>query len=249
MYLRQVALVAQDLGPIRSALLELLGLDADYDDPGVGEFGLHNTVLPVGNTFLEVVSPKEAGTAAGRLLDRRGGDGGYMVIMQVDDISVISQKVAELSYRKVWETDRPEVTAFHLHPKDMGAAIVSFDEMRPSRQWLWAGPGWQDRRSKNVSRISSVDIQAEDPAEIAERWSNVFGRTLHSDGELIVMSLDEGEVRFRAAQDGRGDGVCSLTLEVTNSVAVRQAVSNLGLELQDNQIDLCGTRFKLNGLI
>ena len=57
-----------------------------YDDPGVGKYGVRNAVFPIGDTFLEVVSPKQPGTTAERLLQKRGGDGGYMVILQVDDL-------------------------------------------------------------------------------------------------------------------------------------------------------------------
>ena len=75
MRLRQIALVGADLAAAEADIRAILGLDYAYDDPGVGEFGLRNAVFPIGETFLEVVSPKQAGTTAGRLLEKRGGDG------------------------------------------------------------------------------------------------------------------------------------------------------------------------------
>ena len=87
MRLRQVALVAKELAPTRDVLFRLLGLSEDFADPIVSQFGLRNSVVPIGDTFLEVVSPVEEGTTAGRLLERRSGDGGYMILLQVDDIS------------------------------------------------------------------------------------------------------------------------------------------------------------------
>ena len=68
MKLRQVALAAAELEPARSTLFELLGIHKDYADPGVGEFGLINSVMAIGDTFLEIVAPSEANTAAGRLV-------------------------------------------------------------------------------------------------------------------------------------------------------------------------------------
>jgi hypothetical protein len=106
MKLKQVALVAGELAPVREQIFDLLGLKADYDDPGVGAFGLCNSVMAIGETFLEVVCPKEEGTTAGRLLERRGGDSGYMVISLVDDIKEVSQRIENLKMRKVWEVDR-----------------------------------------------------------------------------------------------------------------------------------------------
>ena len=83
--LRQIALVARQLAPVVDDLRELFGLAVAYRDPSVEAFGLENAVLPVGNQFLEVVAPIREGTAGGRYLERRRGDGGYMVILQCDD--------------------------------------------------------------------------------------------------------------------------------------------------------------------
>ncbi|TFG92391.1 MAG: hypothetical protein E4H11_09500, partial [Myxococcales bacterium] len=80
--LRQVAFVARELEPVVEALCDVLDVEVAYRDPGVGVFGLHNALMPLGDSFLEVVSPERLGTTAGRLLERRGGDGGYMVIVQ-----------------------------------------------------------------------------------------------------------------------------------------------------------------------
>ena len=61
MRLRQIALVGADLDAAEADIRAILGLDYAYDDPGVGKFGLKNAVLvPIGDTFLEVVSPRQA---------------------------------------------------------------------------------------------------------------------------------------------------------------------------------------------
>ena len=78
MRLRQLALVAEHLEPVLDDLCGVLGVGIAYRDPGIANFGLQNALLALGDTFLEVVSPIQPGTTAGRLLDRRGGDGGYM---------------------------------------------------------------------------------------------------------------------------------------------------------------------------
>jgi len=99
MRLRQIALVAKDLAAARADISAVLGIDYAFDDPGVGKYGLRNAVFPIGDTFLEVVSPKEPGTTAGRLLEKRGGDGGYMVILQVDDLAQALGRVKDASAR------------------------------------------------------------------------------------------------------------------------------------------------------
>src|SRR3954470_14320180 len=103
--LRQVALVAAKLAPVLDDLHEVFGLDVAFRDPGVSTFGLENAVLPVGNQFLEVVAPVKPGTAAGRYLERRKGDGGYMVITHTDDHARRKARAAELGIRLALEFD------------------------------------------------------------------------------------------------------------------------------------------------
>src|SRR5713226_5795789 len=109
MRLRQVALVAHDLEPVVADLCAVLGIDVAFRDPGVREFGLHNAVMAIGDTFLEVVSPVQPDTTAGRYLERRGGDGGYMVILQCDDLDADRRRVADLGIRVVWQIDLPDM--------------------------------------------------------------------------------------------------------------------------------------------
>src|SRR3954464_2439099 len=92
--LRQVALVARDMAAAEQELTGALGVEVAYRDPGVGEFGLENVLFTLGDTSLEVVSPIREGTTAGRYLSRRGGDGGYMVILQTDDLDAARARVA-----------------------------------------------------------------------------------------------------------------------------------------------------------
>jgi hypothetical protein len=85
--LSQVALVARDCDQVAGELRRAFGWLPPFHDPGVGRFGLTNAVFAVGDTFVEVVAPAQPDTAAGRYLERRGGDGGYMAIFQVPDLS------------------------------------------------------------------------------------------------------------------------------------------------------------------
>jgi hypothetical protein len=133
--LRQVALVASDLDTVVAELCAALGVDVCFVDPGVGEFGLHNALMLIGDQFLEVVSPIREGTTAGRLIDRRSGDGGYMAIYEVDDLDARVEHVQAAGVRVVWSIDLPAIRARHLHPRDVGGAIVSIDQ--PARRGEW----------------------------------------------------------------------------------------------------------------
>lgn len=248
MELRQVALVAAELEPVRTQVFRLLGIDADFADPGVGEFGLHNSVMVLGDTFLEIVAPTAPGTTAGRLLERRQGDGGYMVLVQVRDAEAYAVSTEKLGIRKVWTINRPEAIAFHVHPKDIGAAIVSFDQMIPDDEWLWAGPDWRERRARHVGPITAVDVQGSDPEALARRWAAAFDRPVALDGDSYVIELDTGVVNVREATDGRGDGVAGVEFETLDAGAVREAADALGLRFDGNEVEVCGTRFRFRNL-
>ena len=86
--------------------------------------------MPLGDTFVEVVSPVQDATAAGRFLDRRG-DGAYMAMFQVEDLAGARARAAALSVREVWAIELDDISAVHLHPGDIGAAIVSLDQPVP----------------------------------------------------------------------------------------------------------------------
>ncbi|GAA6135412.1 hypothetical protein NBRC116188_22020 [Oceaniserpentilla sp. 4NH20-0058] len=241
---RQIALAARNLESARTDVFELLGIESAYIDLEVGVFGLHNSLMVIGNSFLEIVSPTVEGTTTGRLLERRGGDGGYMVITQVGDLDTVMERVNGLGIRNIWESDFPgEARAVHLHPKDVPGAICSFDEMMPPESWKWAGPNWEDRRAKYVSDIVGVELQSEDPASMAEIWSKVFDRPLDVQGEAIVMPVDDGEIRFVKATDGRGEGLGGVTLSTKHWNEIAAIAEKRELTVTNRMIMICGTRF------
>jgi hypothetical protein len=138
--LRQAVLVAAELEPAAQALSTALQLNEPFRDPGVGEFGLANVVVALGDCFIEIVSPTRDDTAAGRHLARQGGDGGYMVLFDLEDLDGARSRAAELGVRVVWQLDLPDISGTHLHPADMRGAIVSLDQSRTYRTSRWGRP-------------------------------------------------------------------------------------------------------------
>jgi glyoxalase-like protein len=250
MRLRQVALVARDLEPVVADLCAVLGIEIAFRDPGVGAFGLHNAVMPLGDTFLEVVSPVAANTTAGRFLERRGGDGGYMVILQCDDLDAQRARVATLGVRIVWSTDLDDARTIHLHPRDIGGAIVSLDAMIPPESWRWAGPRWRDCvHTDVVAEITGVELQSDDPAVLAERWSRVLNRPVaRTPAGTVRIVLDQGAIRFVTASDGRGDGVSALEVAVRNRERLLATARERGVPSSGNEIVICGTRIVINAV-
>mgnify|MGYP006264766485 FL=1 len=118
MRIRQIALVAEHMEPVKAALMDLFGLADAHIDPKIQTFGLKNIVMTLGDTFLEVVSPIQEQTTAGRLLERRGGDGGYMVIVQVEDLNAEKTRLAGTDIRVVYNIDTERAKACLLYTSD-----------------------------------------------------------------------------------------------------------------------------------
>ncbi|HEV7385232.1 MAG TPA: VOC family protein [Phenylobacterium sp.] len=249
MRLRQIALVGKDLAAAEADIRAILGLTYAYDDPGVGKFGLKNAVFPIGETFLEVVSPKHEGTTAGRLLEKRGGDGGYMVILQVRDIAEARARTAATRVRTVEQADLQggTVAMSHLHPKDVGGAILSLDFMHPWERWEWGGPVWRENVRTDVSvGIVGAELQGDDPVAMAGRWAGVLGREAEPMGEYWRIGLDDGgELRFVKADDGRGDGLGRFDVAVRDPMAVHAAAQARDRIAPNGDVVLAGTRVRL----
>lgn len=172
--LRQIALVARDLEAAVAEVRRHLDVDVCFRDPGVAEFGLHNALFRIGDQFLEVVSPVTTGTTAGRLLDKMGGDCGYMAIYDVDDLDARMEHLAMLGVRTVWQGDFRQIRGRHLHPKDTGGTLVSIDQTEHPGDWHWAGPHWRDTAGSRVaSAIIRITLASNDPHNLRSRWQSL----------------------------------------------------------------------------
>lgn len=213
--LRQVALVAHDCAKTAAALQQTFGWPDPFHDPGVAEFGLINAVFPVGDTFIEVVSPVQPDTTAGRYLARRGCDSGYMAIFQMPSLDEARRRVADLGVRVVWQVDLDDIAATHLHPKDTPGAIVSLDWASPTNSWRWAGPAWTKTAPDHpAGGIAGITVEVKEPALAAQRWGRALGLDAELDDGLAQVGLDPAgqSLRFVARVDGRADGITELWL-------------------------------------
>ena len=247
MRLRQVVLVARRLEAALADLTAVLGIDVGYRDPGVAVFGLENAVMPVGDTFLEVVSPVEAHATAARYLERRGSDGGYMVMVQTEDADADRARAARLGIRVVWSADLDDIRGTHLHPRDVGGAILSLDTPVPPESWRWAGPEWRRHvRTDVVRTITAVELRAADPEALAQRWSEVLARPAVATGPAAwAIALDQGTIRFVAARDPRDEGVGAFDVVVADRDQVLAAARARGLACDADHVCVCDTDVRL----
>lgn len=173
--LRQAVVVARDLDAAAAGLERSLGVRSPYRDPGIAHFGLANAVFALGDTFIEVVSPVGVDTAAGRQLDRLGGDGGYMCMFELADIDAVRRRVADLGVRVVHDTTNDDIVDLHLHPKDVPGAIVALDVTDPVGSWRWAGPEWSSSTAATGIGLRGLTVAVRDPDAIASLWAALLG--------------------------------------------------------------------------
>ena len=246
MRVRQLVLVANERDPIVKDLESLFKIQVSFYDPGIKFFGLENAVLPVGDTFLEVVSPIEQETTAGRYLERRGGSGGYMVIIQVEDFESTKKRVKDNNIRVVYESEDPKARAIHLHPKDVGGAILSLDFMDPESSWKWAGESWKSKINNDVvEELNGVFIQSENPENMLQKWEAALGIKGTKEIEGHTINLGSSRVVFVKDEDGRGDGPSAFEIKVKNPQDVRDRAQHLGL-IDNGEVSIGGVKFLLN---
>jgi Glyoxalase-like domain len=251
--LRQIALVARTLEPVERQLTSVLATEVCYRDPGVGKYGLRNALWALGGSFLEVVSPIRDNTAGGRYLDRRGGDGGYMYIVDCDDLDERRAQLQALGIRIVEDVRAGDAAlwseAIHLHPRDTGGCLLSVDRHAGGADtmggYLWAGADWQSKARRDVM-ISGAVMQCDDPAATAERWARLLRRPVAASADGgYELPLDHAVARFVPLADDRGEGLTRVLLSCAEPASLLAAATANGAAVGSSWFDLCGVRFEL----
>lgn len=248
--LRQLCLVAKELESVVDDLQAVFNLEVCHRDPEVGQFGLHNALLPVGSTFIEIVAPLQEGTTAGRYLDKRGGDGGYMVIHDTDDLDAWAAHLRELNVRIAAALTLDDYRGLQLHPGDTGGALLEINTTLGgadlNQAYGPAGPGWQAFVSDNVAQsISGAELQAADPDRLARRWAEIMQRPVRRVEGQRLLDLDHGYLRFVEALDGRGEGLSGIDIKVADHDLVHGRARERGLAECEGGVVIGGVRFYL----
>jgi hypothetical protein len=207
----------------------------------VGVFGLANVVMPAGGDFVEVLEPTRADASGARYLGRRGGDAGYMVILQSEDALAHRARLEALGVRVIARSDRPAYAFTHFHPGDCAGVLLSIDSVgggdpaEPMSDWPPAGPDWREHPSSLALGLASVTIQARDPRAAARRWAELLDRTVDDDDDDAEpeIRLDHGAIRFVPPRDEDGTGVVGLEIRVRDPAAVLTRAAAARITLHD----------------
>ncbi len=245
--LRQICLVAPQLEPVIADIAAIMGLNVCYRDGNVAKYGLENALLPVDTILLEVVTPFQSGTAAGRFIEKTGGRGGYMAIFCCDDPDARGANANNIGVRTANVIDHPPYHGVQLHPRDCRAAFIEFNHTDGGDDMLGpyppAGPDWQKSIRQDVTQaLIEVEIESPEPEILAAHWGRILGVTVSSGGSgSAELVLPNCTLRFAK---GAGDLMSGLTFRVSDPAKVRDAAEARGLRVSGDGFDLGGVRFR-----
>jgi hypothetical protein len=246
--LRQICLVAPHLEPAVGDIADILGLNVCYRDGNVAKYGLENALLPVDTILLEVVAPLQPGTAAGRFLDKTGGQGGYMAIFSCDDPDERGRNAQAPGVRIANVIDHAPYRGVQLHPRDCRAAFIEFNHTEGSDDVLGAyppaGPDWQRSIRRNVTQaLIVVDMQSPDPDALVSHWSRIIGSPAGrlADGNYGIV-LPNCTLRFVR---GDSDAMTGLTFRVADIAAIREVATAKGYAITDDSFRIAGVNCRL----
>lgn len=263
--IRQIALIGNEYEQTERLLREIFGLDVAYRDPGnrsmddagVSGFGLRNFVMPIGDEFLELVSPIPGVTdsAGARYIERRAGDGGYMILMQVPkgDYATVRHRVEGLGIRLAAGEDIGDTTseAIHLHPKDLPGAIAEFrwcenDDAADGDWWPVEKTWRQAKRTNVIDGIVGAEIQTPNVDAVSVKWAAVLDEPLTTDDrDRPCIQLANAVVRFVEPTDGRPEGLSGIDVSVVDRRAALDAARAADCTVTDDVIIVGGMRIRL----
>ena len=248
MRLRQLVFVSKERDRLAKEICDVFELKEAYNDPGLINFGLENVLIPLNDSFFEIVMPVQENTTAERFFDKTGGEGGYMVIVDVENFEKENDRIKNSEIKIVWNGDRKEedihARTIHLHPKQIGGAILSLDKMIPEDEWLWAGINWKEHINKSlVDSISGVILKSSDPDRLCSQWELALGKKRDED-KTFNISLDQSKISFVKDVDSKQDGIVAFIIKALNPEKIIENAKSKNL-LINNEIIIGGVQIIL----
>lgn len=245
--LRQICLAAPKLEPVLSDIRDIFGVEVCYRDPGVAAYGLQNALVVIGTSFLEIVSPIAANTAAGRFIERTRGHGGYMVIFQASDPERRQAHAEKMGVRVAHVIDRDTYRNAQLHPRDCRAAFIEFGRSMGGDErmgtWWPAGENWQEFiRTGDTKRMLGIEIESPHPGDIAAHWSRIIEAPLGNDVGNPILTFEGGWIRF---VEGGTECLGALVLEVSDVAETLSRAVAHGHRVEGDSFHLGGVNFRV----
>lgn len=169
-----------------------------------------------------------------------------MVCLQTTELAAVERRIAEAGVRVVEDLPYEGGRTLHLHPKDVGGAILSVDATLPAWRWPWVG---DDRAPPLVEaaglEIVGLELRSVRPAALARRWAGLVGEGAAAEDSVWRVPLPGCELRFRAAPEEGAGGLCGLVVRALDPDAVRGRAAARGRLGPGGTIRLAGLDVEL----
>lgn len=233
-----------------------LEIEEGYHDvsPTMQKFGLTNAVCPIGTKFVEIMCTIRDDTPAGKHIQRRGGDSGYMIVAQTDskeEYDQIRSRALEMGIRINWEAQNKTTNHLQLHPKDTGGAffMVDWDSKNELTGNFDAAGGevWKSYVRTDLSTdITAAEFQVNEPEKAAACWSQFLNLPYSKAGEDIYeIAITGGAFRFVPISDDQGAGLCGLDVCVKDLQRAKANALERGLSVTGDTVTICRTKVHL----
>ncbi|MGH6644225.1 MAG: hypothetical protein ACRED3_16175 [Bradyrhizobium sp.] len=200
---RHYVIAAKDLEAVCGQLYTLLDIEPPTKPPEKEPtlaFGFRTRMMRVGTTMIEVVSPIREKHQLQDFFLERGGDGGFMVVMQTYDDTALLARAAAANHKLAFEMKN--FMGQHLMQFDYKTfgARFEFYKYTPEDNW-WGNPLTGDYNDpKAAEDILGAEVAVENPGAIAETAASTFlgkrdGASVHFIDRRIDFVAPVGQAR------------------------------------------------------
>lgn len=222
-----MGVVTRDPNPIEEILTEVFGLEVAERFSGVDQYGLGTSFYPIGNQFFEVVHSVVSGTVADRLIEKRGGDTGFIVMLETLDLDAVEATATSLGVRVVDALENSKGRYLQFHPNDVGGTLLAVYEMADADAgavdgvWMYGGDQWKSaRRTDVISGIAEVVIECTTPQRVAGIWSQLTNGKLTQVPMGQRLQLTGSTIQFVAGREDRG--IAKLVLSTSDVAQIQE---------------------------
>ena len=170
-----------------------------------------------------------------------------MVIVDSLDLEKERKRLESAEMDIVWYENRKtsgiHAQSLHLHPKQVGGAILSIDNMNPTSSWLWAGTEWEkDINKALVSHICGVNISSANPDILLSNWEKALGKKRSN--ECNSIDLAGSNINFVMNTQSQSEHVSAFQIHTLKKSNIEKRALSKGF-VTNNNIHLGGVDFLL----
>lgn len=193
--IRHYVLATSHIETVSAELQEFLVIPPGERHDMAEILGFRNEMMKIGNTLLEMVQPVKPDHRLHRWLAERGGDGGYMIVLQTFDAEALRARAAAEKLRLTRDMQFRGQQMIQFDPRRFGTHFETYQYSLPNG-W-WGDPdGRNYGKSQVAEEIVGAEVAVENPTEIAAQIGRLFESPVSGDSVSFV----DKKVRFVAPQ-------------------------------------------------